>query len=363
MTDPRIEAVEVAAFTIPTETPEQDGTLDWDSTTLLVAEVRAGGVTGLGYGYGDPAAADLARRTLAPLLTGLPAVDTRAGFDRMVRAVRNIGRSGIAMAAISTLDTALWDLKARLLGLPLFRLIGAARDRVPAYGSGGFTSFDAAAMTRHLEGFLATGVRAVKIKVGRAPEDDPDRMAHARGVIGPDVDLMIDANGALTVPHALALADAAADVGVVWFEEPVSGDDLSGLARLCREGPAGMDVAAGEYGDGPIHFRRMLEAGAVDVLQPDATRCGGVTGFLQAVALADAFGAVLSAHTAPTLHAHLALASRRVRHVEYFYDHARIEALLFDGALAPVGGDLVPATDRPGLGLTLRRDAAARFAV
>jgi len=122
-----------------------------------------------------------------------------------------------------------------------------------------------------------------------------------------------------------------------------------------------MDVTAGEYGDGPVYFRRMLEAGAVDVLQPDATRCGGVTGFMAAAALADAFGVPISAHTAPTLHAHLCCAAARARHVEYFHDHARIEGLLFDGALVPKDGDLTPDPTRPGLGVTFRFADAERF--
>jgi len=362
-TDPIIEDITVHAYTIPTDGAECDGTLCWDSTTLLVVEPKSGGVTGLGYGYGDPAAADLLRRRLVPLVTGLPAADHGVAFDRCVQAVRNIGRSGIAMAAISALDTALWDLKARLLDVPLSALPGRARDAVPGYGSGGFTNLSHDRLARQLEGFLALGCTAVKIKVGADPAADPDRVAHARGVVGPEIDLMVDANGALTVPQALALANAVADQGVVWFEEPVSSDDLAGLARMCREGPAGMDIAAGEYGDGEICFRRMLEARAVDVLQPDATRCGGVTGFLRACALAEAFGRPLSTHTAPTLHAHLALASRRVRHVEVFHDHMRIESLLFDGAVIPRDGLLVPDPDRPGLGLELRRADAARFEV
>lgn len=361
MRSPSIDHMDVLVCTIPTDGPESDGTLTWDSTTLIVVEPRAGGTAGFGYSYADPAAGDLIRRKLTPLVTGQDAFDTRAAFDAMVRQVRNIGASGIAMAAISAVDTALWDLKAKLLGVPLTALIGQARNRVPAYGSGGFTNYAPRRLAAHLDGFARTGVKAVKIKVGTSPEDDPARVAHARRVIGPDISLMVDANGALTVPAALALASEFAEYGVVWFEEPVSSDDLPGLARMGREGPAGMDIAAGEYGDSAIYFRRMLEARAVDVLQPDATRCGGVTGFLQACALADAFGVPLSAHTAPSLHGHLACASHRVRHVEYFHDHARIETMLFEGALAPQAGDLVPDPARPGLGIELRRQDAARY--
>ncbi len=286
-----------------------------------------------------------------------------AAWRAMTAAVRNEGRPGVGRMAISAVDVALWDVKAKLLGLPLFRLLGAVRDRVMAYGSGGFTSYTDARLAGQLGGWVAEGLRAVKMKVGRDPHRDPGRVSIARRAIGPEAGLFVDANGAFTPRQALAQAHAYAAYGVAWFEEPTSSDDLAGLAHIRDRAPPGMDVTAGEYGDGPIYFRRMLEAGAVDVLQPDATRCGGVTGFLMAEALAEGFDTPLSAHTAPTLHAHLGCACRHVRHVEHFHDHARLEAMLFDGALRPVKGELVPAADRPGLGIALKEPDAARFAL
>jgi L-alanine-DL-glutamate epimerase-like enolase superfamily enzyme len=286
-----------------------------------------------------------------------------AAHHGMLAAVRNLGRPGLASAAISAVDTALWDLKARLLGLPLSALLGEVRDSVAAYGSGGFTTYDDRQLTGQLAGWGDRGIRDVKMKVGAFPEDDARRVRVARQAIGPDAGLYVDANGAYTVKQALAFADVFAEQGVVWFEEPVSSDDLAGLRLIRDRGPAGMEIAAGEYGYDPVYFRRMLEAGAVDVLQADATRCGGVTGFLTADALAEAHGRPLSAHTAPSLHAHLCCAARRARNVEYFHDHARIEEMLFDGAIAPVQGRLAPDRSVPGLGLTFRRRDAERFAV
>jgi len=277
----------------------------------------------------------------------------------MDRAVRNVGRPGVAARAISAVDVALWDLKARLLDLSLADLLGRVRDAVPAYGSGGFTSLAGGPLREQLGGWASDGFGAVKMKVGRRPDEDPGRMADAREAIGPDVALFIDANGALDPPGALALAEAAAAAGVTWFEEPVSSDDLEGLRLVRERAPAGMAVAAGEYGDAPRYFRRMAAAGAVDCMQADATRCGGVTGFMAADAVCDAFGLPLSAHTAPALHAHLGVAARRVRHVEWFHDHVLVEHRLFDGAPRPVAGALVPDPGRPGLGIALR-DADAR---
>jgi L-alanine-DL-glutamate epimerase-like enolase superfamily enzyme len=265
--------------------------------------------------------------------------------------------------ALSAVDVALWDLKARLLGLSLASLLGRAREAVPAYGSGGFTSYSPEQLGAQLAGWARDGLRMVKMKVGRDPAADPDRVRVARLAIGPEVQLFVDANGAYSRKQAFALAQDFAAVDVAWFEEPVSSDDLDGL-RLCRDrAPAGMAIAAGEYAWDLFVFRRLLEAGAVDVLQADATRCGGVTGFLRANALCDAWNVPLSAHTAPQLHAHLCCAASRAVHVEHFHDHARIEALLLEGALAPERGLLRPDPSRPGLGVTPRLRELERYEV
>ncbi|WP_119154272.1 enolase C-terminal domain-like protein [Caldimonas tepidiphila] len=354
---------EVGAWTVPTDAPESDGTLAWDSTTLVLARLEAGGQTGLGYGYADTATALLARDRLAPLLAGLDALDTRRCWRAMVDAIRNLGRPGIASMAISVLDAAVWDLKARLLGLPLARLLGMARDAVPVYGSGGFTSYDDAQLGAQLGGWAAQGIRRVKMKVGRDAADDPRRVALARRTIGPDVELFVDANGAWSAGEALRMARHFAEQDVRWFEEPVSSDDLDGLRLVRERAPPGIEVTAGEYGYDAPYFRRMLAAGAVDVIQPDATRCAGVTGFLDAAALAWSFGVPLSSHCAPALHLPLCCAAPGVRHLEWFHDHARIEAVLFDGAVQPQAGLLRPDLSRPGLGLELKEEDARCFRV
>jgi L-alanine-DL-glutamate epimerase-like enolase superfamily enzyme len=361
---PVIDAVEVSTYVIPTDAPESDGTLEWDRTTLVVVEIGAGDVRGLGYTYAAAAAAGLVREVLAKRVLGGDVFAIPALAAGMLESVRNLGRSGIAATAISAVDVALWDAKARLLALPLAALLGLARPGVPVYGSGGFTSYPIDRLQAQLGGWVEQGMTLVKMKVGRDAAADPDRVRAARRAVGDRAQLFVDANGAYSRKQALALADrfAAADVDVRWFEEPVSSDDLEGLRLIRDRAPSGMDVAAGEYGYDPFYFARMLEAGAVDVLQADATRCGGVSGFLAAHALCDARGLPLSAHCAPALHAHLGCALGRVRHVEYFHDHQRIERMLFDGATVPRDGLLAPDLDRPGLGLELKRADAAKFA-
>ena len=358
-----LEKVSVAPYRIPTDAPESDGTFEWTSTTLVVVEVEAAGARGLGYSYADTATAALVHDALAEVVTGLDALAPRRAWTAMVGAVRNLGRPGIASMAIAAVDGALWDLKARLLDVPLVTLLGAVRPSVPVYGSGGFTSYDLLRLERQLGGWAAAGIARVKMKIGREPAADLARVAAARKAIGPAAELFVDANGAYSRKQALWFAEAFREPHVTWFEEPVSSDDLEGLHLLRDRAPAGMDIAAGEYGYDLVYFRRMLEAGAVDVLQADATRCAGISGFLSVGALCAAFGVPLSAHTAPALHVHPCCALASVRHVEYFHDHARIERMLFDGAREPVNGALAPDVTRPGLGLELRRADAARFAL
>lgn len=358
-----IEALEVSAFLVPTERPESDGSFAWDATTLVTVEVRAGDQCGLGYTYANRATAMLIDEMLRPVVEGYDALASPSAWDAMTRAVRNVGRPGVAAMAISAVDVALWDLKARLLDLPLVSLLGVARESVPVYGSGGFTSYSLHELQEQLGAWWSAGFERMKMKVGREPDADVRRVQAARQAIGPSAELFVDANGAYDRKQALHFARAFADAGVSWFEEPVSSDDLEGLRLMRDRGPAGMDVAAGEYGYDRFYFRRMLEAGAVDVLQPDATRCGGITGFLAAAALASAHHVPISAHTAPALHLHVGCALTGVRHLEWFYDHARIERLLFDGAVEPVGGHVRPDTSRPGLGLELKHADAARFAI
>jgi L-alanine-DL-glutamate epimerase-like enolase superfamily enzyme len=201
------------------------------------------------------------------------------------------------------------------------------------------------------------------MKIGRDPAADRKRVHAARVAIGNDVELFVDANGAYDRKLALAQAEAFSDDRVSWFEEPVSSDDLDGLRLIRDRAPAHVEVAAGEYGYDVQYFHRMIAAGSVDVLQADATRCCGITGFLRAGAICDAAGLPLSAHTAPGVHVHACCAVSRARNLEYFHDHARIERMLFDGALEPADGALRPDRSRPGLGLELKLRDAERFAV
>lgn len=359
-----VERLEVAAYTIPTDAPEQDGTLSWEATTIVVVHAHAAQRCGLGYTYADVATAKLIASKLADVVEGLDANAPRAAWSAMVKAIRNLGRPGIASMAISAVDIALWDLHSRLLEAPLCTVLGRAHDRVPVYGSGGFTSYTRERLQRQLAGWVHEGIPRVKMKIGAHPENDPERVRLAREAIGEDAELFVDANGAYTRKQALALAERFSEQsGVSWLEEPVSSDDLSGLRMLRDRGPSGMAVAAGEYGYDAVYFERMLAAEAVDVLQADITRCGGVTGLLRVGALCHARNLPFSCHCGPTVHVHAASAIENLLHIEYFHDHIRIEQMLLDGLPELHEGALWPDLDRAGMGLELKRADAQAFAV
>jgi L-alanine-DL-glutamate epimerase-like enolase superfamily enzyme len=357
-----VEHLRVSTYTVPTDFPESDGTLEWSRTTLVLVQAEGGGRQGLGYTYADAATATLIRDTLAEVVSGADAMAPTAAYFSMWRRIRNLGRPGICSMAISAVDCALWDLKARLLELPLATLLGQVREGAPVYGSGGFTSYSDRQLAKQLSGWVKQGIPRVKMKIGRDPGSDVERVRVARDAIGRQAELYVDANGAYSRKQALAQAEMFVRFGVRWFEEPVSSDDLEGLRLLRDHAPAMMDIAAGEYGYDLFYFQRMLAAGAVDVQQADITRCGGVTGFLQVASLCQAHNVPLSGHTAPALHTHVACAVTPFKNLEYFHDHVRIEHMLFAGLPQLVNGELRPDLSRPGLGLELKRVDAAKLA-
>ncbi len=358
-----LRTLRAASYLIPTDLPEADGTLAWDSTTLVVVHAEAGGQVGTGWTYSTAAAGLVVTSVLAGVITGRSALDVPACTEAMYRAVRNLGGRGIAAAATSAVDIALWDLKARLLGTAVTALLGSAGP-VPIYGSGGFTSYDSEQLRAQLSCWVDDlQIPRVKIKIGESwgqnEDRDLDRIALARAVIGQQTELYVDANGGYMPAQAARVAARMAEHQVAWFEEPVSSDDLTGLANLRTQ--VGPDIAAGEYSWCPADSAALINAHAVDCLQIDVTRCGGITGFIAAAELAAAHGLEVSGHCAPNLHARAAAGVANLRHVEYFHDHQRIERMLFDGALDPVTGTLTPDPGEPGLGLELRVADAERY--
>jgi L-alanine-DL-glutamate epimerase-like enolase superfamily enzyme len=351
--DAAVSDVSTAVYRCPTPRPEADGTLQWDATTAVVVTLRAEGCTGLGWTYSSRAAAAVIEDELAPHIVGRSALDVAAGWSAMRRAGRNLGTRGLVMQAISAVDVAWWDLKARVLDVAVGDLLGRCRNAVPVYGSGGFTTLSDAELAEQVDVWMEAGCTAAKIKIGEAdgsrPERDLDRTRRLRELADPHTELMVDANGGYTVGQARRVGAALDDLGVVWFEEPVSSDDPSGLATVRRA--LRCDIAAGEYAATPDDVTALLPV--VDCLQLDATRCGGYTGWVRGAALAQAAHLEVSAHCAPSLHAVVAAAVPHLRHVEWFVDHARLEPKLLDGIPEVRGGALHPHAGGPGHGMTV----------
>ena len=319
---------------------------------------------GLGYTYADVSAATFVESKLAGVVRGRDPLMIGSIWRDMQVQIRNAGRPGVGAMAVSAVDIALHDLKAKLLGLPVARMLGAFHQRVPVYGSGGFCNYSIDRLVQQLCGWVEQGIPRVKLKTSRHPDQDPDRLSAIRAAVGDEPLLMTDANGALTRKEALYWAQRFRDDwNVAWFEEPVSSADFEGLHLLRDHGPAGLDIAAGEYAFVARDFLNLLEAGAVDCLQADVTRCGGITGVMQVSGLCTAHAIDLSAHCAPAISAHAFCAVERLRHLEYFHDHQRLEAMFFDGVLSPKDGGLEPDASRPGLGLEIKRQDVAKYLV
>ncbi|WP_338875114.1 enolase C-terminal domain-like protein [Spirosoma sp. SC4-14] len=357
----RIRHLSVSVYRIPTDAPESDGTLQWDSTTMVLVEIEAGDQRGIGYTYADASVGQFIQQKLTPIVVEQHPFDIPALWKAMASAIRNEGSCGMAYMALSAVDTALWDLKAKLLNVPLVQLLGSVRNKAMVYGSGGFTSYSHEQLQHQLGNWASEGFSMVKMKIGRNPDADLERVRLAKETIGTNVSLMVDANGGYEVKQALEKAENFRQYGINWFEEPVSSDNLSGLEFIRNHAPASIRIAAGEYGYSLDYFAHMLHHKAVDVLQADATRCGGITGFLKAGYLTEGYQLPFSFHCAPALHLHPSLALNAFWVGEYFHDHVRIENLFFDGVPKPVHGYLSPDLSRPGLGLELKRADAEPY--
>jgi L-alanine-DL-glutamate epimerase-like enolase superfamily enzyme len=324
--------------------------------------VLAGGTSGLGWTYSTSAAAVLVTDHLEPAIRTWDADDIAGAWSAMHRACRNLGTRGLVLQAISAVDVALWDLKARLLGVPLTRLLGRCRDAVPVYGSGGFTSMTEEELGGQVEGWRRAGCPAMKIKIGeawgRCEERDLERVTALRRFAGPSTALMVDANGGYRRGQAGRVGAQLDALGVTWFEEPVSSDDIEGLRALRTE--LRCDVAAGEYVADLADARLLVDA--VDCLQLDATRCGGYTGFLRGAALAAAHQLDVSPHCAPALHLPVAAAIPNLARMEWFADHARLEPLLLDGVPEVRDGAMPVRADGAGHGYRLAEERSGQSA-
>jgi L-alanine-DL-glutamate epimerase-like enolase superfamily enzyme len=279
--------------------------------------------------------------------------------------VRGFGRKGVAFSAISSIDIALWDLKARFFDVPLYRLLGPFTDSVPIYGSGGWTSFTEDELVREQVGYVERGIPRIKMKVakdfGHAEAEDLRRLAAVRKAVGDDVEIYVDANNGFYAKQAIGFARRMAEYDVRWFEEPVLADDIAGLAAIARA--IDIPVATGEHEYTKYGFKELITQGGADIVQPDVGRVGGVTEWLKVAHLAHAFNLPVAPHAVQLVHLHLACCTPNLKVVEYLGVSEETDRIMFTEFPQPKNGMWSPYADRPGLGLELNPKAVERYAV
>jgi D-galactarolactone cycloisomerase len=324
------------------------------------------GLEGIGSAYAHPGVVQASVDHLAPFVIGFDPLDSDRTHTRMHGISRWYGRKGGAVAAIGGIDTALWDLRGKILGQPLWKLLGGASSRVPAYASGNLYS-SPEAVAEGAARAIARGFRRVKMRIGWTWDYDVAAMRAARAAIGPHNDLMIDGTHRFTLETALEIAPILAEIGAFWFEEPFAPDDLDRFVAL-RQGLAayGVPLATGENEFAYHGFRELIRAGAVDIVQADVSRAGGITEVMRIGALAAEHGVRLAPHTwcdavAVVANAHVVAASPNGITCEVDQTGNRfIEELI--GPL-PIADGLIDLGDRPGLGVDLNEDLIRQLTI
>ena len=349
-----LSAVECACYRVPLPTTLSDST-HGDITHFQLVTVRlrdAAGAEGLGYTYtvgaGGTAIRELVRRDLAPLLAGADPERIEQLWERLWWHLHYVGRGGLAIHALSAVDIALWDLRARRLGRALWRLLGGHDPDVRAYAGGIDLQFPLDRLERQTADHLVAGFRAIKMKVGRPRlAEDLERVTALRRLLGPDVPLMVDANMRWRVDEAIRASRALADHGVYWLEEPTIPDDLAGHVRIAREGA--LPIAAGENLHTLHEFGHYMGAGAVEFPEPDCSNCGGVTVWLKVAHLAEAHNLPVTSHGVHDLHVHLLAAVPNASYLEvHGFGLERFVAHPLE-----VRDGLARAPERPGHGVSL----------
>lgn len=361
----KINKVETTLVPIPRDPPVADSTSKSMPTGghCFVYIHSNDGITGLGMSQASRAVQAVIEEELAPYLVDKDPLDIERLWSEMFWKLRSLGRKGIAIQALSAVDIALWDLKARSLNLPLYKLLGAARDRVPVYGSGGWTSYSQDELVSEQAGYVDRGFSSTKMKVGMDAGTnvsvDMERLHAVRDAIGSDIELLIDANNGYTAKQAISLISQFESYQVAWLEEPVPADDIDGLAQVVDK--SRIPIATGEHEYTKWGFKEILTRRAADIAQPDVGRVGGITEWLKVASMADAFGIPIAPHSYQLVHRHLCMAIPNLRIVEYLGTREREDELLYLDWDKPVNGFWGPDPEKPGLGLEVNPETVNQY--
>ena len=324
------------------------------------------GVEGLGVGTGLAAIRNVIEQNLKDLLIGQDPFNIEKLWNDMFWRVRGYGRKGIAFCAISAVDIGLWDLKAKALGVPLYRLLGPYQETVPMYGSGGWTHFTEKELIEEQTGYVARGWPRIKMKVakdfGQSEAEDLKRLAAVRKAVGDKVEIYLDANNGYYAKQAIRMSRAFEQYNVGWFEEPVLADDIEGLAAISRA--TNIPVATGEHEYTKYGFKELIARGGADIVQPDVGRVGGVTEWMKVAHLAHAFNLPVAPHAVQLVHLHTACATPNLKVVEYLGVAEEGDKIFYKDIPMPDNkGNWTPFKDKPGLGLELDPTAVKKYKV
>ena len=324
-----------------------------------------------GFGIADPRPAHAIRviveRELKELLIGQDPFNIEKIWNEMFWKIRNYGRKGVAIQALSATDVGLWDLKAKALGVPLYRLLNPMYDSVPVYGSGGWTNMTEEELIEEATGFVEQGFSKVKMKVGmnfgQEEREDIKRLAAVRKAVGDDIEIYVDANMGYNVKQAIRMTRIFEEYNVGWLEEPVLADNIEGLAEVTRA--SDIPIATGENEYTRHGFKELIAKRGADIIQPDVARVGGVTEWMKVAALADSFGLQIAPHGIPEVHLHLCMAIANLKVVEYFDGGWGSVGManFFTEIPLPVNGMWTPFPDKPGLGFELDPDAVVKYRI